>query len=715
VGNRILVALAVTFALYACGDGGTGPDDGTLTVTAQSNETQFGARGTILVEPLQAIVVDPVTKVPQANVTVSWRVVTGTATLTSPVSTTDGNGVASAFVRVANDLATSTIEASVSKLSGSPARFTVRAVDAPVMNTLAPGSARAGDTITITGTNFSPVAADNAVLFSGFRGNIVSASATQMRVVVPLCVPARTLDVQVLLGAVAGNALPLAVTSSTTTALELARGDTRTFADPAELACFRLPAVANFSVLLMPQNASEVIGSFTVFELAGLTGATPVGSVVEKPSLHVTPEDSWEMSIRRKERELLQGPVAASRPQYSASSAANCPKPAQIGDRCDFQVINKDDDFERVTAEVKAITTHAIVYQDIRTPAESGLTTDDFNRLGAVFDDPIYSTDVALFGQPSDYDSNGKIFILLTPVVNALTPSSSTTSFIAGFFYGCDLLARGSCSGSNEAEIFYALTTDPNMQFSARRTRTDVMNSLPAVLAHEFQHMINFAQRNKTQDVLWLAEGLAHHAEDAVADVYEARGDGVSAAQFRAQNTTRANRYLRATSSVSLLASDDASSLELRGAAWLFVKYLTEQHGNQILAKLTSSTQTSVSNVTTQTGKTWSTLMADWGIALWADDAPELAGVTLRRELTYPSVNLRQRLKNFDASYPLKPTVYGFIDFIERETIPASSQAYVIVKAGATTPPQLNLTLGGQRGGAFPASAVPQLTVLRIN
>src|SRR5687768_10913567 len=288
VGNRILVALAVTFALFACGDGGTGPDDGTLTVTAQSNETQFGARGSTLIEPLQAIVVDPVTKVPEANVAVSWRVVTGTATLTTPVSTTDQNGVASAFVRLANDLTTSTIEATVSKMSGSPARFTVRAVDPPAMATLAPASARAGDTITINGTNFSPVVADNAVLFSGFRGNIVSASATQMRVVVPLCVPARTVDVQVLLGAVAGNALPLTVTSSTTTALELARGETRTFADPAELACFRLPAIANFSVLLMPQNASEVIGSFNIFELAGLTGTTTVTSILDKPMLQVS-------------------------------------------------------------------------------------------------------------------------------------------------------------------------------------------------------------------------------------------------------------------------------------------------------------------------------------------------------------------------------------------------------------------------------------------
>lgn len=700
--------------LSGCGDG-TGPGDGGLTVTAQTNETQFGARNTTLLEPLQAIVVDPVTKTPQNNVAVSWRVVSGSATLTSSVTMTDAGGVASAFVKLGNELATSIVEAFVPKLSGSPARFTIKAVDAPVINAITPTSADAGDTITITGQNFSPVIDDNVVLFGGFRGNIISATATQLRAVVPLCVPSRTVNVQPMLGSVGGNSLPLNVTSSTSTVLQLERGQPRVFVAPSELACFRLPGgIPNLSVLLMPQNVSEVIGSFTAFELAGLAGTPTMASIVEKPMGAGTPDESWELNIRKKERELLKGPLVAERPSYSASSAANCPQPAALGQRCEFMVINKDDKFDRVTAEIKAITTRAIVYQDVNTPTSNGLTTADFNQLGTVFDDPIYATDVALFGQPSDFDNNSKIFILLTPVVNALTPRASG-GFIAGFFYGCDLLARSSCNGSNEAEIFYALTTDPNATFSDVRTRGTIMASLPAVLAHEFQHMINFAQRNKTQDALWLAEGMAHHAEDAVADAFEARGDLTTANQFRAQNTIRANRYLRNTSSVSLLAEDDESSLELRGAAWLFVKYLADQYGNQILAKLTRSQLSSVGNVTTQTGKSWHTLMSDWGIALWADDAPELAGVLLRRELFYQTVNLRSRLRNPDGSYPLKPTVYSFADFIERETVPASSQSYVLVKAGAPSQTQLNLTLGGQRGGSFAANAAPQMTIMRVN
>ncbi|MGQ0814535.1 MAG: IPT/TIG domain-containing protein [Gemmatimonadota bacterium] len=713
--KSIIAGLAIAAVIGSCGGDGTGPDDGGFAIAAQTNETQFGSRNARLPKPLQVIVTDPVTKQPQEDVAVSWRVVEGSATMVAATSTTNDDGVANGFVQL-GALGTSVIEASVSKLIGSPARFTVRAVDAPVIISISPGTAEVGDTITITGQNFSPSALDNTVLFGGFRGQVISATTTQMQAVVPLCVPSRTVTVQVLLGAIAGNQQNLAVTgSSTTSALQLARGEARSFGDTNELACFRLPGgVPGLSVLLVPQNFSEVVGSFTAFELIGLTGGGTVTAVSDRPLLTPTPgQDSWELHLRAKERELLKGPGAALRPQYS-TTAASCPG-IEVGSRCEFSIINRDDKFERITAELKAVTVRALVYQDVRTSATDGLTAADFRDLGAVFDDPIYAVESQVFGAPSDIDGNGRVFILLTPVVNQLTPSGST-GFIAGFFFGCDLLARSQCSGSNEAEIFYALTTNPgNNQFGDQRTRNTVMAALPPVIAHEFQHMINFAQRNKTQDALWLSEGMAHHAEDVIADAFEARGNAASAATFRSQNTVRANRYLRATSSISLLAESNASSLELRGAAWLFVKYLAGQYGNEILGKLTRSSLSSVANVTAQTGKPWNTLLSEWGVALWADNAPELAGVTVRQELTFPNENLRQRLRAADGSYTLKPAIFGFTDFIESGTQPASSQAYVIVSAGTSSPPQLNLTLTGQRGGAFAPNAAPQITVLRIN
>src|SRR5687768_7421950 len=121
--KRIIASFAAAALLGACGGDGTGPDDGGLSVAAQTNDVYFGTRNSTLEEPLQTIVLDPVTKKPQNNVAVSWRVVQGSATLTATTSMTDAGGVASTFVRVGNELGTSIIEGFIPKLVGSPARF----------------------------------------------------------------------------------------------------------------------------------------------------------------------------------------------------------------------------------------------------------------------------------------------------------------------------------------------------------------------------------------------------------------------------------------------------------------------------------------------------------------------------------------------------------------------------------------------------------------
>jgi hypothetical protein len=710
--NKLKRLLACAIFLAACHDT-TGPKEAGYSLAVQAGDLQFGTSHSSLIEPLQVIVTDPATKTPQKDVLVTWTITEGGgAILSVPTSTTDSHGVASTQLILGAALGTYRVDATTAKIVGSPAHFTAHAVVAPVVSSVVPGTANAGDTLTLTGQNFSPTPDDNTVLFSGMRGKIVSATATQLRVVVPLCLPTRAVAVQAMLGAVAGNQVTLNVNGTTGTALALARGTVRLFSDPNELACFRLPGSAGLTLLLVPQNFSEVVGSITNIEVTGLTGTTL--NAFASPQSFVQPAQdvgsTWEMHIRRSEQQMLRGPSASLRPQASLQSAASCTANPVLGATCSFQVINKDDKFQTVNAEVKAISTHAIVMQDVTAPA-NGLAAADFTQLGSMFDDPIYDTDVATFGAPSDLDANGRIVILLTPVVNALTPTNSS-GFIAGFFYGCDLLTKTACAGTNGGEIFYALTADPTAQFSGARSRQQVMSALPPVLAHEFQHMINFFQRGSSADALWLAEGMAHDAEDVVADVYAQRSDLASAALFRAQNSTRGDRFLRATASTSLVADDDVGTLEQRGAAFLFVRYIQGQFGNDILKKLTQSKLSSVANVTAQTGKSWSSLISNWAVALWADHAPELQGATVAKEYTFTNLNLRSRFGG--GIYPLQPDFFSFSDFIFNASLPASSQAYLIVQAGGANPKPLNLTFSGQRGGAFAANAAPQMSILRI-
>jgi hypothetical protein len=705
-----LVVLVVVVA--ACGEGpmGSGPQ---ASVAVQSGDEQFGSPSTELVDPLQVVVVDPVDELPLEEITVTWTVASGNGAVVTPTSQTDENGVATATLRLGSGIGEYVVEARVQNIVGQPARFRSRAVNTPVISTDGtPPFANVGDTITITGQNFSPQADDNFVMFGGFRGKVVSSTTTQLRAVIPACVPARVVPVTASLGAVTSTPVNMELRGGgTITSLQLARGEVRTISDPAELGCIRLPGgITGYKVLLIPQNHSEVAGSEAALRLAGLS-ATSSGTVIRPevaPRMTNDVATSFENMLRARESKFLErsGGGVNLRPQ---TSAAACPSLQQVGDTCQFQVINNDDKFQNVNASLRAISTRALIYQDLNAPA-NGLAAADFQTLASSFDDPIYGAITSAFGNVSDIDSNQRVVILLTPLVNALTPRGSS-GFIAGFFFGCDLVTRSVCGGSNGAEIFYTMVADPTGIHSDVRTVNQILAALPPVLSHEFQHMIHFGVREAT-DALWLSEGLAHHAEDIIADHYAARGDATRAQQYRIQNYTRSTRYLREPGSTSLVAENGSGTLEMRGAAWLFIKYLVGQYGAGVLRTLVEGDESSVTNVTAATDASWSSLVANWSVALYADDAPELLGVSVAPQYTFPNINLRTALGS-GLDYPLRPSTESFEDFVRTFTLPASSQEYVTVQAGANAQP-FSLNLAGALGGAFSANAEPQLSILRL-
>jgi hypothetical protein len=699
----LTVAVILTAVVAGCSKDSMGTGESSFTVTVLTGSGQFGNANGTLQEPLRVVVVDAGNKRPADGVTVRWSVVNGSgAQLTPTTSTTGTDGIASTTARLGPSLSSYTFQATTDNITGVPARFEARAVLTPAISAVTPLSTNGGDTITITGTNFSTVVSENTVLFSGFRGTVASATATQLRVVVPRCLPSRTAVVQALLGAVGSNTQSITVNGANLPALRLTRGQSILFTDANDLQCQRLDSQSGLGFLLVAQNASDVSATETFFELIGLRTTAPI---VTQLGLAPRQEDfasNWELRLRMRERAFT--PAGAAPEQPLAYQVA----PPDIGDRRDFKVFDKNERFTTVTAEVKAISDHAIIYQDINAPA-SGFTTADFQRLGSTFDDPIYDTDVATFGAPSDIDANGKVIILLSPVVNELTPRNSA-GFISGFFFGCDLQTVSQCSGTNTSEIFYLMVPDPTGRHGDPRSVATVLQAVQPVLAHEFQHMINFSARHSL-DALWLSEGLAHMAEEVVGAVFATRGESANAQLFRQQNNLRATLYLRDSTSASLIADELPGSLQLRGGSWLMVMYLAGQHGNTILRTMTQSTNTGVQNVTTATGRTWSSILSDWAVALWADGAPELQGVTLKREQRFLNINLRAVLTSA-GQYPLAPTRPGFVDFNVNGTLRASSQRHVLLLGSGT--PSMGLAFSGQRGGPFSASARPQLTILRV-
>jgi hypothetical protein len=68
---------------------------------------------------------------------------------------------------------------------GQPVAFESQGSQAPVIQSFSPASATFGDTITLTGLNFSTYSFDNALRFGDIAGYIASSSETTMKVVVP--------------------------------------------------------------------------------------------------------------------------------------------------------------------------------------------------------------------------------------------------------------------------------------------------------------------------------------------------------------------------------------------------------------------------------------------------------------------------------------------------------------------------------------------------
>lgn len=708
------VAGAVLVA-YSCGDEPTGPDPADLVIEIRSGDGQVGLVGSQLAMPLRVIVKHRGSGDSVPRIALDWAVVQGQgATLAFPRTTTDSTGKASNRLTLGPEPGEYRVRVSLPGLRGAAPEFTATGARIPVITSAPTAAVHTGETIVIGGRDFLPDPAKNAVLFGGMRGRVVSASTTELRVIVPACVPSRTVDLVVQVGSLRSQAVPVAVIGGTGT-LELAPGAALISSDPAVLECVRLPPRPGSEYLIVPQAASTLGGARYPYRLAALLGAATAGAATaaaparaaeqrpeREPPLAV--HDHFELELRRRERELSYAAPAVSR-----VARAPVVQP-RVGDRRTFNVINKKNEFEKVDAVVKFVSTQAVLYEDVNAPA-GGLTEADYRAFGEVFDDPIHPTVVAAFGEPSDLDGNGRIIILFTTVVNLMTERGSE-GFIAGFFFGNDLLDR---AGSNRGEVFYTLVPDPEGKFGDARTKDRILRTVPAVLAHELQHMINFNQRvlvrgASSTESLWLGEGLAHMAEDLVGDVFARRGDRERARQFQAPNYVRATRFLEQPARTSLVASSPPGTLGERGAGWLYVKYLAEHFGGLgILRRLTQTTRTGVDNVRAETGRAWESLFADWSAALYLDDL----GLAVEPRFSFPTFGLRAALGQVDG-FPLRPYTAGFEDFVRADTLAASGADFVIVRAGSFPLGRLHIAVGEGTGGPFPSEARAQVTVIRL-
>jgi hypothetical protein len=449
-----------------------------------------------------------------------------------------------------------------------------------------------------------------------------------------------------------------------------------------------------------------------------------------------TRDDAFEDRLRTSERTELTPRMAAAREWFAARHPAApatstapfaitrsnqaIPATVQVGDTVTVNVNGTVACASPIyhRARVAAIGTHSIILADTTNPS-GGFTDLDYQRYAARFDTLVYPLDVAAFGEPTDIDNNGRVALVFTSEVNKQTPPGSSV-FVGGYTYSRDLFPivgtsrAQACAASNEGEYFYLLTPDPLGVFGNRRSTGFVDSNTTAVIAHEFQHLINASRRlyvNNTPDfeVKWLDEGLAHIAEEllfyheaglsprsnlAFSDLQASpQRSGAFTVDVRGGgNYSRYASYLQRPARSSPYAKND--SLHTRGATWSLLRYLADQSGpsdGTIFFRLANGPATGLDNLHAVFGELFPGKVRDWATSHAVDD------IATETPLQQPSWVWRSVYSGYSGAFPLQYQTMTAGATYSGTVIGGGAAFYRLgVPAGATA----DVTLSGQSASA---------------
>jgi hypothetical protein len=264
------------------------------------------------------------------------------------------------------------------------------------------------------------------------------------------------------------------------------------------------------------------------------------------------------------------------------------------------------------------------------------------------------------------------------------------------------------------------LVPDPGGTIHGNVRSTGFVDSLTtAVIAHEFQHLINAGRRIYVNsaasdfETVWLNEGLSHVAEELL--YYRESGksprtnldDASIRVQSRdtypywssdaSQNFRRFVIYLRSPGINSPIVGND--QLATRGATWSFLRYAADRLGptdGTIWQRFDDATTTGIATLQAVFGTDPVPLLRDWTVANYVDDS----GVSTDPRYSHKSWNFRDiYTKTFVGvpSYPLRVTQVpddtpidlsnrgGSATYL-RLSVPAGKEALITFSSGGGLP-----------------------------
>lgn len=719
-------------------------------VAKAGGDNQYGYQGTRLPQLIAVLVRDQqgnnVAKYP-----VQFKTDPGNGTADSSIAFTDANGVAHTGWVMPNAADTVTLQALVvgasgNVLLGSPVTFTAISHNVNVASA-SPDTLREGQSLTLTGTGFDAGNTQNVVTIDGEAATITAASATQLTVTVPShdCAPSRPVTVQVTVAGFPAAPVSRPLTTAAPT-LSLAVGSQTIFTDPGQF-CFQLaPSATAQSYLIGVQSASEVVSNLTPIRLVGtapgaaaapaLSPARPGPGVqvqglprqlaerVERWRRYAAAEVQQRAFDRRRFPQLRTRVFAAP---LAARVATALDANKNVGDTVLVRVTrsNSCTDYAEITTVVQAKGTTNFILADIQNPAS--YSPSQFTTFSQQYDAKTYPTNATEFGTPTDRDGNGRIVIVVTKEVNKRGPLGFTTS--------CDLEPRDDVTNpaSNDGEIFYVLSPDPNGTFDPNGRPYSLAlatKEFPGIIAHESVHVIQFGRRlaaGAPQFLdTWQAEGQAVLGEEVVGHAVEGHATnqnlGIGVA-LNLDDTTSTDWYFGGFVGLGLYFGWDPISdatnrnakvaaapqectwldsdyggpcvggLDPYGTPWSLLRYLSDRFGNEAANQqaMIESPLTGFAAVQSIIGVRMDTLLAQWAATLFADDSVASVGPELKmpswdlQDIFYGSYVLGQFIYSMYSSARLTPSRAAFGNFAMSANVRAASTYYAVI-SGSNRP-----------------------------
>lgn len=510
------------------------------------------------------------------------------------------------------------------------------------------------------------------------------------------------------------------------------------------------------SYLVVPQFATgSAPNTLTAYTIGVAAGGSASLAAVSNPSLDLTPPGAAAGSLpsttgpgaRQRTLDALLMRMARQQAERGGFAARRIAPPAGIRTTTvpalnslqQFQVLSSQSPvrFTRATARLSYVGTNVLIYIDTLSPA-NGFTADQLTAFGQLFDQILYPIDTTNFGPPTDIDHNGHLIVLLSPLVNALTPANEckTQGFVGGFFVGGDLGLTDTTS--NQGEIFYSLVPDPNGTVSCAHSVAELVETTGSTFLHEVQHMINFGQHvlvhGGRPEFGWLDEGLSIVAEELGSVYYEKKFPPPTGRTDPSQLFPDSSQgyiqdllfqsysYLLETDTATVtLHSDADGGLAWRGGDWLLMRWLGDQKGSGIYKALVQTNLTGTTNIASAAGESFDSLFGDFSLALYTDSLPGIPRSSIPPRDRFTSRNLRQIYQRFydtstqdraDVPRPFPILTTTLTGKIAAKMVPGTMSFYRL----DTTAGQGSVVVQFSASDGTPLSATlhPQLSIFRL-